>query len=138
MTKKNRNQILIIIIILLLLWYIKKKKNRVIDPKTTEWDGKFWTCNSNQNMAGVPYNVLDDNSCRQCTDQEVLIWNTYVENYTVINDPQMYPQPTNCYWKTKKRCREASSNGMPDANNNGMDYMNMCQCNAGKPENCDL
>lgn len=156
MTKKQKRitTILIVLLIIAIIIYSITKKQTLgrgcasqglqtdangncITPNEM-WDGKFWTCNSNQNMVGTSYNILDDNSCRECTEQEVLTWNTYVANYTGITDPAMQPQPTNCYWKTKKKCREAGGNGMPDANNNGIDYLNMCQCNEGKPENCDL
>jgi len=144
-SNKQQKIIIIVIILLLLLWVRRKKVTKTInensndnvnDPAST-WDGKYWTCNSHQNHSQQAYDSTNGNFCRECTDQDVAIWNNYVANWTNIYDPAMQPQPTNCTWKSNKSCRDQAGYGMPYSNQTGTAYMNHCQCNVNKPENCN-
>ena len=140
--KKSSKIIIALLVVLLFVWIRNRKKESKIQdvtpPPPPVWDGKYWTCNSNLYSQGHPnsFDVLDDNTCRECSDQEVAIWDDYVANYTDIYDPAMNPQPTNCYWKSNKQCREKMGSGVPDINNNGTDWLNLCRCSANQLGNC--
>jgi len=142
--KKSSKIIIALLVVLLFVWIRNRKKEYKIQdvapppPPPPVWDGKYWTCNSNLYSQGHPnsFDVLDDNTCRECSDQEVSIWDDYVANYTDIYDPAMNPQPTNCYWKSNKQCREKMGSGVPDINNNGTDWLNLCRCSANQLGNC--